>query len=97
LNWQIVQAGHLPDDKLAWACQQLNRARQSGRVIKLLEGRLRRGEDLELDELQELERAYVSAGRERDALRAGLQDPVPRDPVTIWPPSGVPGGSGGFF
>ncbi len=97
LVWQIVQAGHLPDDKLAWGCQQLNRAEQSGRVIKLLEGRLRGGEDVELGALQELKRAYASAGRERDALRAGLQDPVPRDPVTIWPPSGAPGAGGGFF
>jgi hypothetical protein len=88
-----------PDDpdKLAWACQQLNRAEQSGRVIKLLEGRLRGGEDLDLDELLELKTAYEIAGRERDALRAGLQDPVPRDPVTTWPLRDFPGGGGGFF
>jgi len=99
LIWQTEQAGHLPDTKLAWACQQLNGAGQSGRVINLLERRLRGGADLQWHELVELETAYVSAGREQDSLRAGRQDPEPTDSATrrFWPPGGFSDGGGGMF
>jgi hypothetical protein len=81
LCWQVEQAGYLPSEKLRWACHRMNAAKQSDRVVAMLEQRLRRGVDVSPRVLSELEAAYLALQRPVDARRAYEQDPPPRHPT----------------
>jgi hypothetical protein len=97
LIWQVAQADRLPKDTLAWACQELNRAKQPDRVIDLLESRLRDGSQLILIELAELKTAYEAVGRQQDAVRAGSPASAPPPPRPAQGGPGSFGNGGGFF
>ena len=78
LDWQVYQAGQLPQDRFYSAYALWNHTKQHKRVIEAAEERLRSGKPLARQtELQELEMAYRAVGRHHDAARAATSDPEP--------------------
>jgi hypothetical protein len=99
LDWQVHQAGLLPEDRFYPACVLWNNANHPERVIAAVEQRLQSKEpQISEGELHELAAAYLMVGRSRDAQRATTSDveppareqsPPAREPL---PPGGIHGG-----
>jgi hypothetical protein len=92
LAWQVHEMGQLPADQYDWACRAWNAADQPGRVIGLLEARLRRGHALGQSELAELAAAYRRVHRPVDAERAVTTPPAPQKRAGQPAPQGMGGG-----
>ncbi|MEI8384294.1 MAG: hypothetical protein WCJ09_29575 [Planctomycetota bacterium] len=100
--YEFEMAQGIPSDQFFWALQKLENGNRPADVVKVIETRIKRGEQLEPGVALILREAYSRLGRDDDAQRAGTHQfrnvsptPVRNDPPRNDPPRNPQGG--GFF
>ena len=87
----------IPRDQLLWALQKLTNGNRPADVVRIVETRIKHGEQLNTDVALILSQAYSSLGRDHDAERAGthqFRSVVPPVPNKQRP---APAAGGGQF